>query len=58
MKITPKTIKAARDRKRHTQAQAAAAVMTSANTWARWERGENMPRGKLMREAVARYCAK
>jgi transcriptional regulator with XRE-family HTH domain len=50
--MSPRSLKQLRLRLKLTQAAAAALVRVTPNTWARWERGEAMPRGALQREAV------
>ncbi len=51
--MSSKSIKRLRQRLRLTQRVAAALVRVSANTWARWERGESRPRGLHQRAALA-----
>ena len=47
------SIKKLRQRLKLTQAGASALVGVSANTWARWERGESKPRGPYRRKIIA-----
>jgi len=54
--ITPQLLLAARTARGHTQRRAAIEVGVEANTWARWERGENMPRNRLTLKALQAYC--
>ena len=53
---TPAALLAARRAHGHTQRRAALEVGVEANTWARWERGESQPRGRLVLQALRAYC--